>query len=121
VARYSKFMGSLLLVGTLFAVPAFADIAPPDACQEADLDKACENATVDGKMDQPGTCQKSSCTRATPGGSMTYDCFSCKAGGSAKADDANCSTSSAPGHAAWGIAPLLALGWLFSRRRRSAG
>jgi hypothetical protein len=120
VVRHSKFVVCLLLVGTLFAAPAFADIAPPDACQEADLDKACENATVDGKMDQPGTCQKSSCTRSTPSGSTTYDCFSCKAGGSAKKDDGNCSTGGAPGHTAWGIASfsLLAFGWLYDRRRR---
>lgn len=106
--------------GLLMTVPARADLAPPDACAEAQLGKACENASVDGKMDQPGTCQKAKCTRATPSGSMEYDCHLCKAGSAKKEDDGGCSFSGRGERTALAAAPLLIIGFLYGRRRRSA-
>lgn len=119
MVRHSMFVVALALAGALLAVPARADLAPPDACQEADLGKACENASANGMMDLPGTCQKAKCTRATPSGSMSYDCHLCKAGGAAKKDD-GCNMSSRPAPAALATAPLLILGLLYGRRRRSS-
>jgi MYXO-CTERM domain-containing protein len=120
VARHSPFAIALswALAATLLAVPALADIAPADACQAADEGKACENANADGKMDQPGSCQKATCSRATPNGNMSYDCYLCKAA-EAKKDDGNCSTSGSRKNAAWAAAPLLLLGLLWNRRRKS--
>ncbi len=119
MVRHSLFVVALALTGGLLTVPARADLAPPDACAEADVGKACENASANGKMDLPGTCQKAKCTRATPGGSMEYDCHLCKAGSSAKEDD-GCSFSGRYEHTALGAAPLLLLGFLYGRRRRSS-
>lgn len=72
-----KLVNASWLLGTLLlAAPAFADIPPLDACDAAKIGKPCDNAGNQG--DQPGTCQKSTCTRATPGGALTYDCFRCQ-------------------------------------------
>jgi hypothetical protein len=117
--RHSILVVGLVLVGGLLTVPAHADLAPPDACAEAEVGKACENASANGKMDQPGTCQKSKCTRATPSGKMEYDCHLCKAGSSGK-DDGGCSFSGRSERTALATAPLLILGLLYGRRRRSS-
>jgi hypothetical protein len=111
----------LSMAGVLGAADALADIPGPDACQEADVGKACDNATnADGKMSQPGTCQKATCTRATPSGSMSYDCFACKATPTAAKDDGKCSLS-VPTHSSALAAAPFALGLLlWSRRRRAA-
>lgn len=67
------------VLGMLLAVPAFADIPPADACVQADEGKACDNA---GKnADEPGVCKQDSCTKQTPDGPMTYDCYLCQAKG----------------------------------------
>lgn len=119
MARHSMFVVVVSLAGILLAAPAFADIAPPDSCQAADAGKSCDNATTDGKMDQPGTCQKDKCSRATPSGSMSYECYLCKA--AAKADDSGgCSTSGRTSQAALALVPVVALGLLWRRRRRAA-
>ena len=118
--RNSVLVIAVALAGGFLTVPARADLAPPDACAEADSGKACENATADGKMDQPGTCQKSKCTRATPSGSMEYDCHLCKAGSDKKEDDGGCSIASRREPTALAAAPLLVLGFLYGRRRRCA-
>ncbi len=117
MVRHSMFVVALSLAGTLFAATSFADIPPADACQAADVGKACDNATKDGKMDQPGKCQPAKCTRATPSGSMSYDCYLCQATAAAK-DDGGCSTSGRSSDAAYALVPLLALGMLWHRRRR---
>lgn len=116
MVRHLRFVVALSLAGALLAAPALADIPPADACQAADVGKACENASADGKMDLDGTCQKSKCSRATPSGTMSYECYLCKVG-SAK-DDGGCSTSRSGKNAALGLIPLLALGLLWSRRRK---
>ena len=118
MVRHSIVAVALSIAGFVLAAPAFADIPPADACQAADAGKACDNATKDGKMDQPGTCQQAKCTRATPSGSMSYDCYVCQATSAAK-DDGGCSTSGHGGAAAYALVPLLALGMLWNRRRRA--
>ena len=118
--RHLVLVVAVALAGGSLTVPARADLAPPDACAEADSGKACENATVNGMMDQPGTCQKSKCTRATPSGSMEYDCHLCKAGSDKKEDDGGCSVSSRRERTGLATAPLLILGFLYGRRRRRA-
>lgn len=118
---------ALSLAGSLLVAAAFADLAPPDACTAADAGKACSNATKDGKMDQPGTCQKETCTRAAPTGSMSYECYRCNAAtpsadkpsSATKANSGGCSTSSHTGNTASAFLPLLALGMLRSHRRRA--
>ncbi len=118
MVRHSMFVVALGFAGMLLAAPAFADIPPADACEAADDGKACDNATKGGKMDQPGKCQKDKCTRATPNGSMSYDCYLCKATSAAK-DDGGCSISGGGANAVFALAPLLALGTLWNRRRRA--
>jgi MYXO-CTERM domain-containing protein len=65
------------LAVALLAAPAVADIPPDDACMAADVNEACDNAGEDAN--QPGICRADTCTRATPDGPMTYECFLCKA------------------------------------------
>lgn len=119
MVRHSRFVIALFagLAGALLAAPAFADIPPADACQAADVGKACENGSADGKMDLDGTCQKSKCSRTTPSGPMSYECYLCKVD-TAKDDDGGCSTSRSGKNAALALLPLLALGLLWSRRRQ---
>lgn len=125
--------GWVLGLGLLLAAPALADIPPPDACTEADEGKACDNAGENA--DEPGVCKKDSCTRQTPSGSMTYECYVCQettgTGGaanhggssddtSAKDDDGGCSMSPAPARGLAALfAPVAALGLAAARRRRS--
>jgi MYXO-CTERM domain-containing protein len=77
VRNWMVVASSWVLGSVLFAMPASADIAPDDACVQANEGKACDNAG--DSADQPGTCTKDSCTRHTPDGPMTYDCYLCKA------------------------------------------
>jgi MYXO-CTERM domain-containing protein len=78
VVRQLKVVVSSWVLGALLlAAPAFADIAPADACMMADEGEACDNAGENA--DQPGVCQKDSCTKQTPDGEMTYDCYLCQA------------------------------------------
>lgn len=114
--RHSRFVLAISLAAALLAAPAIADIPPADSCQQADVGKACDNATANGKMDLAGTCQKSTCSRATPSGAMSYECYLCKA--SAAKDEGGCSTSGSRRHAAFVAAPLLVLGLLWNRRRK---
>ncbi len=81
MGKFNKVAG-WVLASTLLTAPAFADIPPADACMAADEGEACDNAGENA--DQAGVCQQDTCTRATPDGPMTYDCFLCKvaAGGS---------------------------------------
>lgn len=109
-------MIALWLASLLVAAPALADIPPADACAAADAGKACDNANSDGKMDLPGTCQASKCTRTTPDGTMSYDCYVCKA--SDKKDDSGCSTSGSRRNGAFVLVPLVILGVLWQRRRQ---
>jgi len=77
----SKTLLSLLAVAgaTLLTSPAWADIPPDDVCLDGDEGKACDNAEGPGGAPQPGICTSTTCTRATPSGSMTYDCYRCLA------------------------------------------
>lgn len=77
--NFSKSFAALSMLGTLtLSAPAWADIPPDDACMTEGT--ACHNAIVDGSLPlMAGTCQKTMCTRATPDGSMTYDCLRCVA------------------------------------------
>lgn len=118
-------LGSMLL-----AAPAFADIPPEDACMAADEGKACDNAG--DNADQKGTCKKDSCTRGTPNGPMTYECYRClvtDGGGTAGTAGTKPATDSkgsgcnvsAVGVGGWTslAAPLLAFGLVAARRRRA--
>jgi MYXO-CTERM domain-containing protein len=115
----------LALAAGLLATPALADIPPEDACMAADVGEACDNAGENA--DQPGICQADTCTRTTPDGPMTYDCFLCKAsaggGGDddgAAEDDGSCNAAAVPvGGFAGLIVPLMAFGLAAWRRRRA--
>lgn len=77
VVRHLKLvMGCSLLGAMLVATPVFADIPPDDACMAADEGDACDNAGEDA--DGAGVCVKDTCTRATPDGPMSYECYLCK-------------------------------------------
>jgi len=66
-----------LIVALVLALPltALADIAPPDTC--AKPGDACTTAPPDYKS--AGVCVKRKCTRATPRGTVEYDCNRCEA------------------------------------------
>ena len=88
----------------VFSAPARADVPPPDACNPGDTPgKACNNAGPG--YDQPGTCQAAKCLRASPDGSIEYDCVRCTpaaggAGGSGNAGTGSGGTSSGSGGSA---------------------
>jgi MYXO-CTERM domain-containing protein len=114
----------LSLSGMLLSASALADVPPPDACDAADEGMACDNAMQNGAT-VSGTCQKDQCTRATPNGPMTYECYLCKAGAASptesddSSDDGGCSMSSSSADSTLAGLPLLGLGWLWKRRRRA--
>src|SRR5690349_16886514 len=77
--NFSKYFAAFSLLGTLtLSAPAWADVAPDDACMVEG--SSCHNAIVDDSLPlMAGICQKVMCTRATPDGSMTYECLRCVA------------------------------------------
>lgn len=85
----SAVVGGLVLGAVVVAAtPAWADIPPPDACNN--VGEEC--STAGPQANQPGTCTMAECTRATPQGSMTYECHRCLApeqGGSGGAGGAD--------------------------------
>jgi MYXO-CTERM domain-containing protein len=86
-------LGFAILAGT-----AAADILPPDACQNEGA--VCDNAGLHG--DQPGVCQKATCTRPEPkpdGGIISYDCLRCTPAASGGAAGTGGSTAGEAGHA----------------------
>jgi MYXO-CTERM domain-containing protein len=107
----------------LLATPALADVAPIDACMAADVGNACDSAGPNGN--QAGICKQDMCTRTTPDGQMTYECYVCKATGNedpgeSDEDDGNCNAAAVPVGGLAGLAvPLLALGLAAARRRRT--
>jgi len=91
--------GLCLLVLT---VPARADIPPADACMTAG--EACSN-TDNG---EPGVCKESTCSRPTPGGSMTYECYRCLrdgGGGASGAGAGGATDTNDAGASSGGTAP----------------
>lgn len=71
-------LAALLFLGfvTTTAPSASGDVPPPDSCTT--VGESCNNAG--SGYDQPGTCVTSTCTRATPDGSVQYECSRCVAG-----------------------------------------
>ena len=69
-----------LLASMLQANVAFADVAPPDRCNQEGA--PCNNAGgVGAQTGMPGICQPNRCQRAGPDGTVVYyDCLSCIAG-----------------------------------------
>jgi MYXO-CTERM domain-containing protein len=117
VNRQSFVAFGLVLAGFLAAAPSWADLAPINACEESQVGQACDSAIKDGKTDLPGSCQKAQCTRMTPDGPMSYDCYQCQAT-EEKKDDSKCSSAATPaGSATLSIVPALALGLFWHRRR----
>jgi hypothetical protein len=88
---FSKHFAAFSILGTLtLSAPAWADIPPPDECRASEEGEACQNAIVDGEAEPvSGTCQKTMCTRATPDGPMTYECYRCVAGDPGAGGQAN--------------------------------
>lgn len=111
--RYSLVVLCLCVL-SLLTIPAFADVAPAESCQSADIGKPCDNATVDGQSNQHGTCEKDTCTRSTPNGPMSYECVICKA--SAGKPAGGCNTSGP--HSELGLALLVALLWRYRARKQ---
>lgn len=73
-------LSSLTILGALtVGIPAWADEAPDNECFEPDLGQPCNNATDMASGLRSGICKKTTCTRATPDGLDTYDCYSCLA------------------------------------------
>jgi len=67
--------GLVCAVGMFAASAARADIAPPDACNTANV--ACHNAGQN--YDKDGKCTATTCSRGGPQGQVTtYDCFKCE-------------------------------------------
>lgn len=93
---------SAVLVLSLGAT-AHADVAPPDSCTT--VGAACNVAGPN--YDQPGTCTAAKCTRASPSGSVEYDCSKCVAAATddagttgKKSDDGGCSITGLRGNGA---------------------
>lgn len=77
----SLVFGVGLALGLLVtAGPAAADIAPPGLCAPEDVGQVCDNALdKDGnELSEPGVCVAEKCKRATPDGTMKYDCVMCR-------------------------------------------
>lgn len=105
---------------------ARADVPPPNACDSEG--SSCQTAGSD--YDQPGTCSKKTCSRATPDGTMEYECLLCAGGASGSEsgegsgtsdDDDGCAVASAP-RSPWSNVALVAagLGMALVGRRRFA-
>ncbi len=135
--RFASTLSCLHLVSLLFvAAPAFADIPAPNACDDegASCDTAGDNA------DEPGTCKTSTCSRATPDGTMEYECLLCEAtgngtgggngaagdsstngSGSDDSDDGGCAVAPGPVSTSVGFAALTTFALAFAALRRRAG
>lgn len=66
---------AVLGIAALAALPAAADVAPPDQCTSPGVE--CNNALGSGTFGEPGVCTRTTCTRPTPDGSMEYACLRC--------------------------------------------
>lgn len=119
-----------LLAGLLQANSAFADVAPPDRCNQEGA--YCANAGgVGAQSGMPGICRPDQCQRGGPNGTIYYDCLTCvvepdagQGGGDGTGTDESCNC--------WVVRPsreqsvaglmlllgVLALGW--SRRKGGA-
>lgn len=75
-------MGLGLAIG-VGAGTAAADIPPPGLCDTEQAGEACDDPVDDAgqSVDGPGVCVQEECRRATPDGSMTYDCLMCRPDG----------------------------------------
>lgn len=105
----------LLALGfSLAALPAAADIPPPDSCKTEGA--SCDNGGPDA--DQDGTCEKRMCSRGSATGEITmYECLQCIPGegkSSKKDDDDGCSMG--PVRTEHGIAGVLMLAGLAALR-----
>jgi hypothetical protein len=77
-----------------FALPASADIAPPDSCSnQGATGTACSNAGPN--YDQAGVCTAETCERPGPDGSTSYDCILCEIVDAGMSNDAS-PTKTAP-------------------------
>lgn len=77
--RMVRKLAPLLVLGILSAAApsASADVPPPDSCTT--VGQSCNNAGP--SYDRPGTCVSTTCNRATPDGSVEYQCSRCLVGG----------------------------------------
>jgi len=146
--HFSVIFGNCVFGGVLLPRAAAADIAPPGACQIGEIGQACDEAVDEaGTVVGSGVCVAEKCTRASPSGSMAYDCAICRAsqpapeaggagagGGSPgagapskptdkpapKSDEGGgCSLTTTRGGSGFlGVASLLGLGVALARRRR---
>lgn len=119
-SRLKLGLGVFAVVNCLWVTSARADVPPPDACQTDG--KACSNAGPE--YNQAGECKQAMCTRATPDGSMTYECLRCEVSDTASAsnDDEEEGCAFSPTKTAspqWAPLLMLALG-AFAVTRRSA-
>lgn len=81
---------------TTYALPAGADVAPPDACTQGP-GAACSNAGPN--YDQPGICTTESCDRPGPDGSTAYSCILCELADAAPSTDASAAVDANAGEA----------------------
>lgn len=97
----------LALSLALIALPAAADVPPPDACTGAE-GSACSNAGPNAN--QSGTCEKRMCTKGSPTGMVTtYECLQCVAGEASSKDDDDDGCNMGPVRTEHGIAGALVL------------
>jgi hypothetical protein len=75
-------VGVILALGLAVAAQARADLAPPGLCTGQAAGDECDEA-VDGQghVVGRGVCVAETCRRATPDGSVTYDCVMCRPSG----------------------------------------
>ncbi len=72
----STLLSCLALVATTYALPAAADVSPPDACLTQGPGKACSNAGPN--YDEPGVCTFEIEQRPGPDGSISSGDIICE-------------------------------------------
>jgi hypothetical protein len=126
--KRSTVVGGLILVACLlgFAARAHADVPRPDECRVLHAACSYSGSTANGA----GTCEMTTCMYPTPTGTMTADCFECRASNDGGGDGSDASTqpsaASASGCSLGGRAStttgaalgLAAIALARSRRRR---
>lgn len=97
----SQCLSVFTVLGALtLSAPAWADIPPEDVCLASNVGEVCNNASLPmarGESNGPGVCREAMCTRSTPNGPVTYQCYRCVAsddGGGGRANEAGASNTS---------------------------
>lgn len=110
--RFVSALSFALALTALSTAPSRADIPPPEV-------EMCSGKAVGDSCDG-GTCQKASCSRATPDGAVSYDCVKCLPGETAKPASEKKNCGAAPDALLWGLSGLFGIAGARALRRKAA-